>query len=192
MSRTPSIELDQAATLLHQGRVLAYPTEGVWGLGCDPDNTEALQRLLALKLRAPEKGLILIAASIEQFEPWLRGLDTASLERLRASWPAALTWLVPDNGRTHPLVRGEHDRVALRVTPHPLVIALCETFGGPIVSTSANRAGEPSATTAEEVFRAFQGESLSLLDGTTGGRTQPSDIRDLATGKWLRRSDTSQ
>jgi len=189
MNRTPSIGLDQAVTLLRQGRVLAYPTEGVWGLGCDPDNTRALQHLLALKQRAPEKGLILIAASIEQFEPWLRGLDTASLERLHASWPAALTWLVPDNGRTHPLVKGEHDRVALRVTPHPLVIALCDAFGGPIVSTSANRAGESSATTAEEVFKAFQAESLPLLDGKTGGRTRPSDIRDLSTGEWLRRSD---
>lgn len=189
MNRTTFVELDQASTLIRQGRVLAYPTEGVWGLGCDPDNTEALEHLLALKQRAPEKGLILIAASIEQFDPWLRGLDTASLEQLRASWPAALTWLVPDNGRTHPLVKGEHDRVALRVTPHPLVIALCKAFGGPIVSTSANRAGEPAATTAEEVRTAFQGESLALLDGKTGGRIQPSDIRDLVTGEWLRRNE---
>ena len=132
--------LDAAVAALRDGGVIAYPTEGVWGLGCDPDNDAAVAQLLRLKQRDPAKGLILIAASIEQFAPWLEGLPPELHAPLVASWPGPNTWLVPDNGRTHALVRGAHECVALRVSDHQGVIALCQAFGGPIVSTSANKA----------------------------------------------------
>lgn len=135
--------LAPVVTALRSGGVIAYPTEAVWGLGCDPDNDEAVAHLLRLKQRDPAKGLILVAGSIAQFAPWLEGLPLELHAPLAASWPGPNTWLVPDNGRTHALVRGAHDSVALRVSDHPGVIELCEAFGGPIVSTSANRAGEP-------------------------------------------------
>ncbi|REC93524.1 translation factor SUA5 [Kushneria indalinina DSM 14324] len=170
---------------LHDGGVVAYPTEAVWGLGCDPDNTTALERLLTLKTRDPAKGLILIASRIEQFEPWLAGLDDAHLARLEASWPGPVSWLVPDNGRAHPLVRGEHTSVALRVSDHPLVGALCDAFGGPLVSSSANRATEASCRSASEIKSVF-GARVLIVDGPLGGRTRPSEIRDLLTDDVLR------
>jgi len=178
--------LEQTVAALKEGGVIAYPTEAVWGLGCDPDNDQALARLLRLKARDPAKGVILVAASIEQFAPWLNGLPYALHAPLAASWPGPSTWLVPDNGRSHALVRGDHDRVALRVSAHPGVVSLCQAFGGPLVSTSANRAGDPPAMSAQAV-RATFGDALdALLDGPLGGLERPSTIRDLVTGQVLR------
>ncbi|MBA2779367.1 L-threonylcarbamoyladenylate synthase [Billgrantia kenyensis] len=178
--------LEAAVAALRAGGVIAYPTEGVWGLGCDPDNDEAVAHLLRLKQRDPAKGLILVAASIGQFAPWLEGLAPELHAPLVASWPGPNTWLVPDNGRTHALVRGGHDCVALRVSDHPGVTALCQAFGGPIVSTSANKASEPSAMSAEEVSETFGDELDAILEGELGGLKRPSTIRDLRTGQVLR------
>jgi len=178
--------LEQAVAALLTGGVIAYPTEAVWGLGCDPDNAQALTRLLRVKARDPAKGVILVAASIDQFAPWLEGLPVDLHAPLAASWPGPATWLVPDNGRSLALVRGDHDRVALRVSDHPLVVALCEAFGGPVVSTSANRAGEPPAMSAEQIQATFGAELDAVLDGPLGGLERPSTIRDLVTGQVLR------
>lgn len=179
-------DLEQAVAALRAGGVIAYPTEAVWGLGCDPDDDGALARLLRLKAREPAKGMILVAASIDQFAPWLEGLPMALHAPLAASWPGPTTWLVPDNGRARPLVRGDHDRVALRVSDHPLVVALCEAFGGPVVSTSANRAGEPPAMSAEQVRATLGADLDAVLDGPLGGLERPTTIRDLVTGRVLR------
>ncbi|MGJ8523848.1 Threonylcarbamoyl-AMP synthase [Carnimonas sp. R-84981] len=179
-------DVSKAAATLIGGDVIAYPTEGVWGLGCDPDNEAALRQVLSLKQRDPAKGLILIAASIEQLAPWLTDVSADERKQLQSAWPGPHTWLVPDNGRSHPLVRGNHQQVALRVTDHPLSAALCTAFGGPIVSTSANRANEPSALTAQQVEQIFGDELPLILDGATGGRREPSTIRNLADGRWLR------
>lgn len=179
-------QIEHAVAALRRGGVIAYPTEAVWGLGCDPDNDEALARLLHLKARDPAKGVILVAARLQQFNAWLKGLPPARRVTLAASWPGPNTWLVPDNGRSHALVHGEHDRVALRVSAHPLVAALCEAFGGPIVSTSANVASEPPALSADEV-RAIFGDGLdAIVEGELGGLGRPSTIRDLVTGRVLR------
>ncbi|MDW5376497.1 Sua5/YciO/YrdC/YwlC family protein [Halomonas sp. HP20-15] len=177
--------LQTAVARLREGGLIAYPTEAVWGLGCDPDDPTALAQLLALKQRDPAKGLILIAASMTQLEPWLDGLAAPLRQRLADSWPGPLTWLVPDNGRSLALLRGDHDRVAVRVSDHPGVIALCSAFGGPLVSTSANRAGETPARDAATV-RDYFGDAVTILDGPLGGQSRPSRIRDLSSGEWLR------
>ncbi|SDK23795.1 L-threonylcarbamoyladenylate synthase [Billgrantia gudaonensis] len=179
-------QIEHAVAALRRGGVIAYPTEAVWGLGCDPDDDAAVARLLRLKARDPAKGLILVAASIAQFAPWLERLPPALHAPLVASWPGPNTWLVPDNGRTHALVRGAHDSVALRVSDHPGVIALCEAFGGPIVSTSANRAGEAPVTSAAAVREAFGDALDAIVPGELGGLERPSTIRDLISGRVLR------
>ncbi|WP_136248003.1 L-threonylcarbamoyladenylate synthase [Halomonas borealis] len=188
MIQDPS--LANAVAALRAGGVIGYPTEAVWGLGCDPDDAAALTRLLALKRRDPAKGVILVAADIAQFEPWLDGLDAECRALLATPRETPTTWLVPDNGRSLALVRGEHERVALRISGHPRVAALCHAFGGPVVSTSANRAGEPSAMSGAEVRAIFgeapEGELAAVLDGPLGGHDRPSTIRDLITDRVLR------
>ncbi len=186
LSATPLDSLNNAVTALRHSGVIAYPTEAVWGLGCDPDNTAALTRLLALKQRDPAKGMILVAAGLEQLLPWLDGLATDQRQRLEQPCETPTTWLVPDNGRAHRLVRGDHQQVALRISRHPLVAQLCQAFGGPLVSTSANRAGEPAAMSLAQLHASF-GESLdAVLGGALGGYERPSTIRDLLSGRVLR------
>lgn len=178
--------IETAVAALHAGGVIAYPTEAVWGLGCDPDSGEALTALLRLKQRDPAKGLILIAGDIVQLSDWLCDLPYELHAPLVSSWPGPNTWLVPDNGRAHPLLRGCHDSVALRVSDHPLVGELCAAFGGPIVSTSANLAGEPAAMNVDEVRRQFGDQLAAIVDGPLGGHDRPSTIRDLRSGRVLR------
>lgn len=171
---------------LGRGGIIAYPTEGVWGLGCDPDNEAALRALISLKGRDSEKGLILIAGSIDELADWLEGLDGDAMARLESTWPGPNTWLIPDNGRAKPLLRGAHPTLAVRVSDHPLVQTLCAAWGGPLVSTSANRAGEPPAMSAEQV-RATFGDALDVVvEGRLGGRDRPSTIRDLLSDRILR------
>lgn len=177
--------LAAAVTALRAGGLIAYPTEAVWGLGCDPDNPAALEALIRLKRRDPAKGLILVAGDIVQLEPWLTKLSSEERQRLAASWPGPHTWLIPDNGRSLPLLRGMHTRVALRVSDHPLINELCAAYGGPVVSTSANHAGETPALDGDTIRCRF-GSLVSVLDGALGGLERPTTIRDLRSGEILR------
>ena len=136
-----------AARVVREGGVIAYPTEAVWGLGCDPWNEDAVYRLLALKARPVEKGLIVVAANIHQLDFLLEDLPDVWLDRLAGTWPGPNTWLVPHQERLPEWVTGVHDSVAVRVTDHPLVQELCH-LTGPLISTSANPAGRPAAHAA--------------------------------------------
>jgi len=173
---------------LHRGGVIAYPTEGVWGLGCDPHDEAAVMRLLALKQRDVAKGLILIASSEAQLAPFI---DTASLggsqlAEVRASWPGPNTWIMPASKDAPSWITGAHDGIAVRVTAHPLVRALCDGFGGALVSTSANIASEPSPRTRAELDPRIVAGVDAVTDGETLGRAQPSTIRDARSGAVLR------
>jgi L-threonylcarbamoyladenylate synthase len=179
------IDIDMTARYLRQGQVIAYPTEAVWGLGCDPYQHAAFDKILALKQRPIEKGVILIAASVTQVEPFLAGLDETQRQMVLSSWPAALTWLVPLTPAVPTWIRGQHDRVAVRVSSHPIVQAICTAFGGVIVSTSANPAGLDSARSANEVMQYF-GQAVPCTVGEVGDATRPSTIKDAVTGAILR------
>ena len=134
-------QIDFAVKCLKQGKVIAYPTEAVYGLGCDPDNVDAVSRILQIKHRALDKGFILIASSWEQIQPLVMYLTPDLLTRVFATWPGPITWLFPASKQVPAWIRGNHDSVAVRVTAHPIARALCEQFGGPLISTSCNIAG---------------------------------------------------
>ena len=186
-SRHPKIQ--RTADLLWSGAVVAYPTEAVWGLGCAPHDEQAVYRILALKQRSMEKGLILVAASMDQFDYLLQPLTQQQRDTMAATWPGPFTWLVPDHEDQVPdWIKGKFTSVALRVTDHPLVAGLCRAFGGPIVSTSANPQGLQPAMTNWQVRRYF-GDSVDVITpGVVGGNTNPSEIRDLLTGQVVRSS----
>lgn len=181
-----AFHIRQAARALKSGGVIAYPTEGVWGLGCDPFDAVAVAKLLRLKQRDVAKGLILVAADIAQLEPFLHTITTAQREQLARSWPGPNTWVV-NHGNTLPdWITGYKPSVALRVSAHIGVAALCRACGGAIVSTSANPGGLTPAKTALQVRRYF-GDALDcVLPGRLGGQTGPTPIRDLASGRLLR------
>ncbi|HOP17149.1 MAG: threonylcarbamoyl-AMP synthase [Chromatiaceae bacterium] len=177
--------LHRAARILRDGGIVAYPTEAVYGLGCDPLNGDAVHRLLALKQRPVEKGLILIASHVDQLTPFILPVTDTVRARLDQTWPGPATWLLPANPATPTWLRGRHTSIAVRVTAHPLAAALCEAFGAPIVSTSANASGRPPARSALQARLRCPGIDL-VLSGTTGGLRRPTPIRDALSGEVLR------
>ncbi|CAK0759987.1 threonylcarbamoyl-AMP synthase [Gammaproteobacteria bacterium] len=178
----------EAARMVRQGGVVAYPTEGVYGLGCDPDNPLAVERLLRLKGRSVAKGLILLASDWSDLAPFVSSLSSSEQERILDSWPGAMTWLVPASSRSPVWLTGGGNRVAVRVTAHPVAAALCRALGGGLVSTSANRSGQPPARSALAVRRRFLEGGLDvILHGALGNLSRPTPIRDALTGVWLRR-----
>jgi L-threonylcarbamoyladenylate synthase len=185
---TAPLTVDDAARALRAGGVIAYPTEAVWGLGCDPFSEAAVQRLLALKQRDVAKGLILIAAARAQFDGLLdwEALPDERRGIVETSWPGPNTWIVPATARVPRWITGAHSGVAARVSAHPVVAALCETFGGPLVSTSANRAGEPPAFERTQLDPILLAQLDGVCVGETGGLAAPTAIRDALSGTVLR------
>jgi L-threonylcarbamoyladenylate synthase len=179
-------QIRQAAHVARAGGVIAYPTEAVYGLGCDPLNGEAVHRILDLKGRIAAKGLILVAADLAQVEPYLIPLPKDLKAKVEASWPGPVTWLLPARPEVPDWLRGEHDTLAVRVSAHPVVAGLCRMFDGPLVSTSANRSGHHPARSPLAVRRIFGDDLDYILHGPLGGLDRPTEIRDGATGRLVR------
>jgi L-threonylcarbamoyladenylate synthase len=182
------VDAPSAARALRSGGLVAYPTEAVWGLGCDPRDEAATLRLLALKERGVAKGLILIAADEAQLAPYVdfAVLDEAQRAAVRATWPGPNTWIVPASPDAPRWITGDHEGIAVRVTAHPAAAALCAAFDGAIVSTSANRAGRPAATAFAALDPVVLAGVDAVLEGETGGLERPSAIRDARSGAVLR------
>lgn len=178
--------LQMAAEILVAGGVIAYPTEGVYGLGCDPFNADAVARILEIKQRPVHKGLILVADSLDRLQPFLQPLSREQRDQLNASWPGPYTWVVPHNGQLPDWVTGGRPSVAVRVSAHPLARALSERSGVPIVSTSANRSGRPSLITSLQVRSALGQDIDCLLHGRVQTPGQASQINDLISGHRFR------
>ncbi|AVJ54835.1 L-threonylcarbamoyladenylate synthase type 1 TsaC [Idiomarina sp. OT37-5b] len=170
--------------------VIAYPTEAVFGLGCDPTNDEAIAKILDLKQRPVEKGLILIAADYSQLLPFVDDQAIPQDKRFAvfSHWPGPVTLILPARPSVSHLLTGGRDSIAVRVTAFEPVRELCRKLGTPLVSTSANPAGEEPARTAQEV-RDYFGDQLSwIMDEPTGGALSPSTIIDPLTKKVFRTS----
>jgi len=181
-------ELDAAAALLRRGGVIAYPTEAVFGLGCNPHDRDAFERIFALKQRPATQGVLLIAADFAQVERYidLAAVPNDVLAQVRASWPGPYTWIFPRSSAVPEWVAGAHAGIALRVTAHAPAAALCQAFGGALVSTSANPHGEPPARSSA-TLEAYFGDRLDgLLDAPLGDQQKPTVIRDAISGAIIR------
>ncbi len=182
-------QLNQAVQVLQQGEVIAYPTEAVYGLGCDPTNISAIKKILELKNRKKEKGLILVAANFDQLKPYILPLEENIEKKLRVSWKnqnGAVTWLVPAKKNVSNYLKGQFDTLAVRVSNHPIVKNLCEKFDGAIISTSANISTQEAARTSGQVKQTFGSKIDFILDGETEINAQPSEIRDALTDEIIR------
>jgi L-threonylcarbamoyladenylate synthase len=185
---SPGWHVRRAVGILRRGGLIAYPTEAVFGLGCDPWNRGGVLRLLRIKGRSVDKGLILIAASLEQLYPWIGDIDDQVLARIASTWPGPVTWVLCARAGTPRWIRGGRWGIAVRVTAHPLAAALCRAFGAALVSTSANRAGQPPLRSMLAVRRHLGRDIDLIVPGTTGGARKPSEIRDACSGEILRRA----
>lgn len=179
--------LANAVGKLQAGDVIAYPTEAVYGLGCDPFNLLAVEKLFHVKQRSVEKGVILIAASVEQVSAYVELQGCAWETEVLASWPGPVTWVLPvkQSANLPEWITGGRNSVAIRVSAHPVVQALCHAFGQAIVSTSANLTAQQPARNCTEVKQFFQ-DSVYCLEGDLGALSQPTQIRDAVTGLVLR------
>ena len=179
-------EYEKAARVLKEEGIVAYPTEGVYGLGCSPFSENAIKKLLHLKNRAVDKGFILIAADFTQIEPLLKTLPAERLKSILATWPGPVSWAWPKSAEVPAYIHGDWNSVVVRVSAHPIVQELCQHFGGPLVSTSANHQGEEPCKNAEEVQMRFDTAVDYILTGAVGGLKKSTPIFDALTGKQLR------
>lgn len=173
------------AAHLKRGGLIAYPTEYCYGLGCDPRNRRAVQRLLQLKGRPQSKGLILIAGRYVQLAPYLQKLTPQQQDILRRDGAQAITYLMPVKPGVPRWLRGAHDTLAVRITAHRQAAALCNGLHMALVSTSANRSGLQPIRSYAQCKREFGGK-VWVLPGRVGKRKKPSTIRTWASGKIIR------
>lgn len=181
------MNIDQIATQLRQNEVVAYPTESVFGLGCNPLSESAVEKLLLLKQRPREKGLIVIAPSLAFLLPFIdqSQLTQKALAMLTATYDRPMTWVVPANVNTPDYLTGKFKSLAVRICSHPAVKALCERTGFALTSTSANLSGLNPCKTAEAVRQQF-GTHFPVLDAPVGNAANPSEIRDILTNQLFR------
>ena len=175
----------RSTDVLLGGGVIAYPTEGVFGLGCLPDDLDAVERILAIKKRSASKGLILIASEVSQLRDWI---DESQLDRIPAADPKRpVTWIVEPTDIVPAIVTGDHPGLAVRITTNPVAAAICDAVEMPIVSTSANKAGRPVARNPFVLRRQFGHLVDYVVPGACGPASGPSEIRVLGSDKVLRR-----
>jgi L-threonylcarbamoyladenylate synthase len=183
---TSRLAIHRAARIVRAGGIVAYPTEAVFGLGCRPDDRAAVLRLLAIKRRSWRKGLILIAANVEQLEPYVMLPGEPARTAVLASWPGPNTWILDARRGAPRWISGGRASIAVRVTAHPLARELCRTAGGALVSTSANRSRRPPHVSLLRLRRDLGGSVDYVLAGPLGSERRPTRIRDARTGGTLR------
>jgi len=176
---------DALTPILQQGGVIAYPTEAVFGLGCDPRNETAVMRLLCLKQRSIDKGLILIAADFSQVANFLLPLNK---QQQYYTDPSDTTWIFPAKDSAPQWITGQFNSIAVRITQHPPVQQLCQSFGSALISTSANLSGQPPAKTSQNVIQQFAQSLDGILDQQVGSLLKPTEIRDSVNGNIIRSS----
>lgn len=171
---------------LKRGGVIAYPTEFCYGLGCDPFNYKAINKIIKFKKRNKNKGLIVIAGNILQLKHLILPLNAEDYSKITHYWPGFYTLIMPVAKRAVPAnLIGEHDKIAVRVSKHFLVKQLCDFLRMPLVSTSANKSGYNPSRTYKECNRVF-GNKVMVLPGITNHMKRSSTIIDWATGTVLR------
>lgn len=179
-------DVNTAVTTLKNGGIIAYPTEAVYALGCDPFAEAAVQRLLNSKQRSIDKGLILIAANWAQVKALTLPIPEKEMRIVQETWPGPYTWVFPASPKAPAWITGNFDTIALRITDHPVAQQLCLQFGAPLVSTSANLTNEAPAKTAGQLSPKLLNQLDFLLDSQVGSLKAPTLIRDALTGKVIR------
>lgn len=186
MKRIDPNMIAKAVDAMHQGEVIAYPTEAVYGLGCDPFNAEAVTKILQLKHRSINKGFILVAENWEQLESFVEPIEPRTLYQVLETWPGPVTWIFPARPDIPEWIRGKNKGIAVRVSNHPIVKALCHAFGKPIISTSANTFGHPPIRDYRTVKMIFGDQLGMIIEGEVGNQIRPTIIKNAVTGETIR------
>ncbi len=177
--------LNRFVHAVFRGAVFGYPTDTVWGFGCHPLIAGSVSRILQIKNRSPDKGLILLSSRIEYCLAYL-GVEADELESICLPGEQPTTWLVTASEFCPPWIHGIYPTVGIRITSHPLIQSICDGLQAPIVSTSANRSGKATARTSFQMRKQFGSEIDFIVNGFATGSHQPSEIKSLTSGTILR------
>ncbi|UCF36632.1 MAG: threonylcarbamoyl-AMP synthase [Acidobacteriota bacterium] len=146
----------RAAEVVRRGGVAFYPTDTIYGLGCDPFNERAVERIFDIKKRPAEKGVLLLISGIEWFERLSAEVSLAGRELAQRFWPGPLTLIVKPRPDVPPWLLGREGKLGMRWPAPPFLRSWLSELEGPLVSTSANLSGEPVPSTIEEMRQLFQ------------------------------------
>ena len=184
--RTPISANDRVAVrVLLSGGIIACPTEGVWGLSCRATDKIAIKRLLELKKRSSEKGLIILVSSLQQVKEWIGPIPCYAREHLHSEGHRPITWLLPSTSKCPPILNGGRHSVAIRIVNLFNLIHFCKKVG-PIVSTSANHSGCQPLLLRHQVVARF-GKTIDwICAGRTGGLKGPTRIEDPINRRIIR------
>ncbi|TDR23787.1 L-threonylcarbamoyladenylate synthase [Marinicella litoralis] len=178
--------IEQAVLAINHGGTVVYPTEGVFGLGCDFRNEQSVHKILKLKQRSVDKGLVLIASHVQQILPLIQPENRSDLARALKTWPGHHTWIFPKSKSVPAWISGEFQTVAVRVSAHPAVKMLCDQLNSALVSTSANKSNQSTPSTIAEQTQLWGDAVDYYLDLPLGGSNQPSSIQLASNGSAIR------
>lgn len=176
----------QAVQVIEKGGIVVYPTESVYGLGCDPFNESAVLSLLKLKQRPVDRGLILVASHVQQILPLIKPKYANDLARALKTWPGPFTWVFPKSKKVPAWISGTYPSIAVRVSKHPTIVQLCEKLNAPLVSTSANISKHDILTSIKQIKDTFGAKIQCYLDAPLGAEKTTSVITDAHTLKLIR------
>lgn len=159
------------------------PTESVYGLHCLPHHLNAIKKILQLKQRSEDKGLILIASCWAQLDEYIAPLPDRVKEKVESACAVPTTWIIPARQQVSPLITGEFNTVAVRITTHLFISCLCDLLNSPLISTSANISGQAVARSAAEIKAIFPEGIDLIIEGEVPPANQPSQILDAMTGE---------
>tara|TARA_R110002110_G_scaffold65206_5_gene180088 strand:+ start:33441 stop:34064 length:624 start_codon:yes stop_codon:yes gene_type:complete len=185
---TKRLSIEGGVEAIRHGRVIVYPTESVYGFGCDPLQPEAIQKIVTLKQREPRKGFILIVSNFSQLEPYIdwEKVPREKWQTVEASWPGPVTWVLPAQSHINRLLLGPERTIAIRMSAHPVAQSLCEHMKGAIVSTSANFSAQAPLMQSIDILTHFSSDIAGVVAGDLGGDDKPSWVIDFASYKVLR------
>ncbi len=183
-------QINRLSKAVLHGAVFAYPTDTIWGLGCHPLLAGSVQRILSIKKRPVDKGLILLCSKLDYVESYISDeISHEQARRLQHIETQPTTWLIKASQGCPHWLRGQHPTIAVRLTTHPFVQALCSSIKAPLVSTSANRAGQPTVASATQARKQFGDEVDYIVSGFSAGGKTASTIKFLENNQMIR-SDT--
>ncbi len=180
------LDANRATEIIVRGGVIAYPTEGVYGLGCDPFSAASVARVAAIKGRPLGKAMIVIASAFAQVAPLLGPVDAQHFDAAKATWPGPHTWIFPASRDVPRWLTAPDNTIAVRVSAHPIVRALCDGADRPLISTSANRSGNNPMVSAEQIERELGDDIDAIVNGALGGHQGPTAISDARDGSVIR------
>ena len=181
-----ALDLNHSINWLKAGKVLAHPTESIWGLGCDALNESAIDLIFKFKQRPLNKNLIVLVESYFSIKDYVISLDPEQEKLLNEKWPGPYTFLFTYNKKLPKHLMNDTGKIAIRVSNHLPIKRLLEEYKGYMVSTSANFSGEPNINCPIKILKIFANDDMAYYDESLGNQSKPSQIIDLETGVIIR------